>query len=321
MSKAAAAVVELDLLGLHPRPPPPPPVRPPLSAGTAPSECAIARMDPAVVKSVIASGSPGSNAAATAISGARVEAGDDTATSPLTIFYNGTVGVFELTHDKAKNILRMAAEASNGGISEASEEKMVSGDNECLNGGELPIARRKSLQRFLERRKERGGRGRGGGAGARVVAPRGACAGRAGAERGALSGRAGSGRRGRAGSRRRGDPVRGPSSFPLWVHSSVSLFFTFLFFCLFSFPNTRRSVSASTSAAPPLDVVLAAEAAAECVDAVRLGALVRVRGCVGVYRGAVQITIADVVVEKDPNSEVLHWLDCIRLARDYYDVV
>nr|CAD1829931.1 unnamed protein product [Ananas comosus var. bracteatus] len=63
------------------------------------------------------------------------------------------------------------------------------------------------------------------------------------------------------------------------------------------------------------------EAAAECVDAVRLGALVRVRGRVGVYRGAVQITVADEVVEKDPNSEVLHWLDCIRLARDYYDVV
>ncbi|XP_020088100.1 protein TIFY 9 isoform X3 [Ananas comosus] len=157
MSKAAA-VVELDLLGLHPRPPAAAAAGPPSSFRRNSSfremQCAIARMDPAVVKSVIASGSPGSNAAATAISGARVEAGDDTATSPLTIFYNGTVGVFELTHDKAKNILRMAAEASNGGISEASEEKMVSGDNEGLNGGELPIARRKSLQRFLERRKE-----------------------------------------------------------------------------------------------------------------------------------------------------------------------
>ncbi|XP_020107988.1 CST complex subunit STN1 [Ananas comosus] len=82
----------------------------------------------------------------------------------------------------------------------------------------------------------------------------------------------------------------------------------------------RRHFSASTSAAPPLDVVLAAEAAAERADAVRLGALVRVRGRVGVYRGAVQITVADVVVERDPNAEVLHWLDCIRLARDYYDV-
>nr|CAD1838429.1 unnamed protein product [Ananas comosus var. bracteatus] len=173
------------------------------------------------------------------------------------------------------------------------------------------------------RARSRGRGGAGGGArawrgqaGARVVAPRGAGAGRAGAERGALSGRAGSGRRGRAGSRRRRGPVRGPVLFPCGSHSSVSLFY-FSFFFLFSFPNTRRSFSASTSAAPPLDVVLAAE----CVDAVRLGALVRVRGRVGVYRGAVQITVADVVVEKDPNSEVLHWLDCIRLARDYYDVV
>nr|CAD1833809.1 unnamed protein product [Ananas comosus var. bracteatus] len=47
----------------------------------------------------------------------------------------------------------------------------------------------------------------------------------------------------------------------------------------------RRHFSASTSAAPPLDVVLAAEAAAERADAVRLGALVRVRGRVGFIEG------------------------------------
>ncbi|XP_020088099.1 protein TIFY 9 isoform X2 [Ananas comosus] len=157
MSKAAA-VVELDLLGLHPRPPAAAAAGPPSSFRRNSSfremQCAIARMDPAVVKSVIASGSPGSNAAATAISGARVEAGDDTATSPLTIFYNGTVGVFELTHDKAKNILRMAAEASNGGISEASEEKMVSGDNEGLNGVASENERRWLVRRAANREEE-----------------------------------------------------------------------------------------------------------------------------------------------------------------------
>ncbi|OWM89809.1 hypothetical protein CDL15_Pgr024557 [Punica granatum] len=63
--------------------------------------------------------------------------------TPLTIFYNGTVIAFDVTHDKAENILKLAVEGS-------SQNQLM----ETLSG-DLPIFRQKSLQRFLEKRKER----------------------------------------------------------------------------------------------------------------------------------------------------------------------
>lgn len=56
-------------------------------------------------------------------------------------------------------------------------------------------------------------------------------------------------------------------------------------------------------------------------EIVQLGELVRVRGRITFYRGMLQITVRDVVVERDPNAEVLHWLDCIRLAKQCYDLL
>ncbi|KAH7864175.1 hypothetical protein Vadar_026610 [Vaccinium darrowii] len=67
----------------------------------------------------------------------------------------------------------------------------------------------------------------------------------------------------------------------------------------------------------PSDVRLVSEAATRFASQVQLGAVVRVRGRITGYRGAVQITVSDVVVERDPNVELLHWLDCVRLARMY----
>ena len=46
----------------------------------------------------------------------------------------------------------------------------------------------------------------------------------------------------------------------------------------------------------------------------------RVRGKVRNYGGVVQIRVSDVVVEDDPNAEILHWLDCMRLAQKCYDL-
>ncbi|GFP92324.1 cst complex subunit stn1 [Phtheirospermum japonicum] len=54
---------------------------------------------------------------------------------------------------------------------------------------------------------------------------------------------------------------------------------------------------------------------------IQLGAVARVRGRITGYRGLVQITVSDVVLEPDPNAQVLHWLDCVRLAKKCYDKV
>lgn len=69
----------------------------------------------------------------------------------------------------------------------------------------------------------------------------------------------------------------------------------------------------------PSDVRLIAQLASDFASRVQLGVLARVRGRITGYRGAVQITVSDVVVERDPNMQILHWLHCVRLARKCYD--
>ncbi|GAB2282347.1 hypothetical protein Dimus_016892 [Dionaea muscipula] len=68
----------------------------------------------------------------------------------------------------------------------------------------------------------------------------------------------------------------------------------------------------------PSDVRLIAQMANMFSSRVQLGVTVRVRGKLVGFRGSVQVTVDDVVVEPDPNSEILHWLDCVRLARKHY---
>lgn len=71
----------------------------------------------------------------------------------------------------------------------------------------------------------------------------------------------------------------------------------------------------------PSDVQLIADAAATHSSVVQLGLTVRVRGRITDFRGTMQITVCDVVLERDPNAEILHWLDCVNLARNRYDVL
>ncbi|KAF7809597.1 CST complex subunit STN1 [Senna tora] len=71
----------------------------------------------------------------------------------------------------------------------------------------------------------------------------------------------------------------------------------------------------------PLDASLIAASAARFADLVHLGKLARVRGKISYFRGAVQITVSDVVIERDPNAEILHWLECINLARKCYNAL
>ncbi|XP_074585928.1 CST complex subunit STN1 [Curcuma longa] len=67
------------------------------------------------------------------------------------------------------------------------------------------------------------------------------------------------------------------------------------------------------------DLGVAAEMALKEAATVELGKLVRVRGKITLFRGSLQLTVRDVLVERDPNAEVLHWLDCIKLAKCCYD--
>ncbi|KAJ0054440.1 hypothetical protein Pint_03272 [Pistacia integerrima] len=71
----------------------------------------------------------------------------------------------------------------------------------------------------------------------------------------------------------------------------------------------------------PPTVRLIANVAAGFAAQIKIGVVCRLRGKIGSYRGEVQVTVSDIVIEKDPNVEVLHWLDCVRLARKCYDVV
>lgn len=61
-------------------------------------------------------------------------------TAPLTVFYNGVVSVFDVSRDKAENILKLAVD---------------SGSNSKAGVESPEQARRRSLQVFLQKRKER----------------------------------------------------------------------------------------------------------------------------------------------------------------------
>ncbi|KAL9256993.1 TIFY 9-like protein [Drosera capensis] len=72
---------------------------------------------------------------------------NDMETAPMTVFYDGVVRIYDLPRHRAQAIVKIAAEASSkNGLPKITRD---------APHGDMPIARRKSLQRFLEKRKER----------------------------------------------------------------------------------------------------------------------------------------------------------------------
>lgn len=134
---------------------------------------AISKINPEVLKSVISSGTapstplpqsakpspllpePQKNSFPT-LPEFRATYGDGTGV-PMTIFYNGSVSVFNVSPDKAEDIIKFATD---GNVKNGDALPPPSVNNHPNNffgvlSGDLPMARKKSLQRFFEKRKER----------------------------------------------------------------------------------------------------------------------------------------------------------------------
>ncbi|XP_047324593.1 protein TIFY 9 [Impatiens glandulifera] len=78
---------------------------------------------------------------------------------PLTIFYNGSVTVFNLPKEKAENVLKFAGEEAYNCNSRYGHNNPDSSNHHHMLEEEtrydLSMARSKSLRRFLEKRKDR----------------------------------------------------------------------------------------------------------------------------------------------------------------------
>lgn len=170
--------------------PAPPPLRPTKSSSSSPFkniQRMVSKLNPEVVKSVIASAAvgvdvdcrhssssssqpgaskptsppvlptplPTNNISLTASRNfSAAEIGDmQMVSAPMTIFYNGNVTVFDVTPHQAKNILQVAQQ----GFSKIRINSDPSPEPDDLLKGlkGVPMARRKSLEHFLEKRKER----------------------------------------------------------------------------------------------------------------------------------------------------------------------
>ncbi|XAR64341.1 hypothetical protein NMG60_11024645 [Bertholletia excelsa] len=180
----ARSAVELDFFRMEKQPSPKP--QPPKLFDRRRSfrdiQGVISKLNPEVLKAVIASGSvdKSSNSSencnlsassapfsvpstpkhdAFPVQTPALGSESTTETAKMTIFYNGVVTIFEVPRHKAENILKIAG----GGVPkivESADPKLAASSEDqhqllkTLNG-DLPIARRKSLKRFLEKRKER----------------------------------------------------------------------------------------------------------------------------------------------------------------------
>ncbi|KAI6677355.1 hypothetical protein NL676_038151 [Syzygium grande] len=135
-------------------------------------QSAISRIHPVLVRSVIAasSGAAGRSvpstpkadqnaAAALPVYAPLVRPSLEThgEVAPLTIFYGGTVAVFDLPPNKVEDILKLAAQGipKSTGPETPVAAAAPTGQEQLLGNGDFPIRGKRSLERFFEKRKER----------------------------------------------------------------------------------------------------------------------------------------------------------------------
>uniref|UniRef100_A0A0E0D157 Protein TIFY n=1 Tax=Oryza meridionalis TaxID=40149 RepID=A0A0E0D157_9ORYZ len=109
---------------------------------------AIARIGPHLLRRVIAAAGPPPPPSTAPVPEEMPGAAAAAAAAPMTLFYNGSVAVFDVSHDKAEAIMRMATEATKA-------KGLARGNAIVGNFAKEPLTRTKSLQRFLSKRKER----------------------------------------------------------------------------------------------------------------------------------------------------------------------
>ncbi|BBN09274.1 CST complex subunit STN1 [Marchantia polymorpha subsp. ruderalis] len=68
------------------------------------------------------------------------------------------------------------------------------------------------------------------------------------------------------------------------------------------------------------DLELQAGIADTQAKTVKIGSLLRVMGRLSGFRSQIQITVLSTIEEKDPNAEVFHWFQCMKLALSCYDL-
>ncbi|CAM0904857.1 unnamed protein product [Alopecurus aequalis] len=101
---------------------------------------AIAKIDPQLLRRVVVARPPATTE----------DQAPSAVPTPMTVFYNGSVAIFDVSHYKAEAIMRMARDVTT--------TKQVDLGNTTLvgnSGKDIPLARTKSLQQFLTKRKER----------------------------------------------------------------------------------------------------------------------------------------------------------------------
>lgn len=83
---------------------------------------------------------------------------------------------------------------------------------------------------------------------------------------------------------------------------------------------TNHASFTATSAVKGLELQSRQELANGTALKVKLGEILRVQGRLSTFADQIQVTVSSLQAEQDPNAEMLHWMECMRLAKCCYDL-